>query len=477
MRSEHAEPIEKILVPTAGGPHAQTAARLAALLMKALQAKVTLLYVQSRPATAKQMEENRRRIAETMAGLSMKPPPEEKVVIAPSVAEGIIQEAQEHDIVLLGVSNETLLDQIVFGSVPLQVAARVPHTALIQGYRGLTGLGTRRLLHALRNTLPALSDEERLEVQRKLARGARPGINYFVLIALSCIIAALGMLLDSPAVVIGAMLVAPLMSPLMALSLGLVLGDLRIIRFSTEAILKGVALAVIIAAFVGLLSPLKAITGEMLARSRPTLLDMGVALACGMAGAYAMARKDVSAALPGVAIAAALMPPLATLGISLSLGDVQAAGGAFLLFITNIATISTAAGVVFLLLGIHPRLQGPKSRRRLRQRLLAFLLLLLVIAIPLGIIMAGIVRNIAQEQVIREAITHYLETGDGQLVNLEIEERETDVLVVATVRSTQSLGREMADELAEMLSEQLHRPVQLEVVVLPVVRSAPTSTP
>jgi uncharacterized membrane protein len=211
----------------------------------------------------------------------------------------------------------------------------------------------------------------------------------------------------------------------------------------------------------------------MLARGRPTLLDMGVALASGMAGAYALARKNVSAALPGVAIAAALMPPLATAGLGIALGDVRVAGGAFLLFLTNITAISLAGGVVFLLLGIRPQSRGAESRRQLRWRLIASLLLLLVIAIPLGFIMAGIVRDTTQEQVTREAITRYLEIEDGQLVTLEVEEKDGSLVIVATVRSVRPLGEEMVNELAEMLSERLRRPVQLEIVVLPTVRSTP----
>jgi uncharacterized hydrophobic protein (TIGR00271 family) len=477
VRGEHAEHIEKILVPTAGGTHARAAARLATLLMKALRAKVTFLYVQSKPATAKQTEENRRRIAETIKGLAIKPPPEEKVVVAPSVAEGIIQEAQEHDLVLLGVSDETLLDQLVFGNVPLQVAARVPHTALVQGNRGLTGLWRRRLLRTLRGKLPTLDAEEQLELRQELGRGAQPGTNFFVLTILSCIIAALGLLIDSPAIVIGAMLVAPLMSPIMAFSLGLITGNLRIIRFAVEAILKGIALVVIITAFIGLISPLKNITHEMLNNGQPTLLDMGVALVAGMAGAYALARKDVSAALPGVAIAAALTPPLATAGLSLAMGDPRVAGGAFLLFLANIAAISLAAGIVFLLLGVRPQGWGPEHRRRLRWRLAASLLSLLAIAIPLGIIMAGIVQDTAREQTAREIIAEYLETEDSQLTSLVIEESGIDLVIVATIQSAHPLEQEIADELADILSDRLRRPVQLEAVVLPVVRSTPISAP
>ncbi|MBN1815244.1 MAG: TIGR00341 family protein [Anaerolineae bacterium] len=472
MQGEHAERIRKILVPTTGGPHAQAAARLATLLMKALQAKVTLLHVQSELAIAKQMEENRREIAETLEDLSTEPLPEEKVVIAKSVAEGIIQEAKEHDLVLLGVSDETLLDQLVFGSIPLQVAARAPQTALVQGYQGVTRIWTRRLLRALRQTLPVLSAEEQRELQQELRRGAQPGVNFFVLTVLSCLIAALGLLLNSPAVVIGAMLVAPLMSPIMALSLGLVVGDLRAIRLSTEAILKGVALAVVIAAFIGLVSPLKTITGEMHARAQPTLLDLIVALVSGMAGAYAVARKEVGAALPGVAIAAALMPPLATVGLGLSLGNAWVAGGALLLFAANIAAISLAAGVVFFLLGIRPQIWGPESRRQLWRWLAVFLVVLMAIAVPLGMIMVGIVREATQERIIEAVLIEHLATEEGQqLVALEITEEATAPLIVATIRSPHLLDEERVNDLAQAVSERLGRPVQLEVVTLLIIRS------
>jgi uncharacterized hydrophobic protein (TIGR00271 family) len=472
IRGEHVTRTEKILVPTAGSSHAQAAVRLASLLTKALQTEMTLLHVQSEPATTKQMEENQRRIAEILNDPSVQPLPEEKVVTAKSVAEGIVQEAKEYDLVLLGLSDETLLDQLVFGSIPLQVAARVPQTALVQGCQRVTRIWTRRLLRALRRILPVLSAEEQREVQQELRRGAQPSTNFLVLIILSCIIAALGLLLNSPAVVIGAMLVAPLMSPIMALSLGLVVGDLRTIRFSIEAILKGVALAVVIAAFIGLLSPLKTITGEMHTRAQPTLLDLIVALVSGMAGAYAVARKEVSAALPGVAIAAALMPPLATVGLGLSLGNAWVAGGALLLFAANIAAISLAAGVVFFLLGIRPQIWGPESRQQLWRWLAVFLAVVLAIAIPLGVIMVGIVREATQERTIEAVLIENLATEEGQqLIALEITEEATAPLIVATIRSPHLLDEERVGDLAQAVSERLGRPVQLEVVTLLVIRS------
>jgi uncharacterized membrane protein len=243
------------------------------------------------------------------------------------------------------------------------------------------------------------------------------------------------------------------------------------IRFSSEAIFKGVALSVVIAAFIGLLSPLKTVTAEMLAQARPSLLDLAVALFAGAAGTYAVARKDVSAALPGVAIAATLMPSLTTAGLSLSMGDAQVAGGAFLLFVTNISAIGLAGGLVFLILGIRPQTWGPESRRRLQQRLIASLLLLLAIAIPLGIIMSRVVRETAQEQKAQEILTQYVAAEDGRLVTLEVEHRKTGLLIVATVQSTQTVDQETVEDLEAALSRHMGYRVQLDMVVLPVVRA------
>jgi uncharacterized hydrophobic protein (TIGR00271 family) len=471
MRGGDTQKVERILVPAAGGPHARVAARQAFLLGEVYDAKVTLLYVQVGPATPQQTTEQQQRLAAAWEGLVPGRPPELRVVTAPSVAEGIIQEADEHDLVLIGVSEENLLDRLVFGSIPRQVAAHVPGTIFAQAHRGLAGRWTRRLLRALRNTLPTLNAAEQQEVHQNMVRAAHPGIDFFVLIVLSCIIAALGLLLNSPAVVIGAMLVAPLMSPIMAFSLGLIQGELRLIRFATEAVLKGTVMAVLIAALIGLLYPLKTATGEMLARSQPTLIDLGVALASGAAGAYALGRKEVSAALPGVAIAAALMPPLATVGLSLAMGDWRVAGGALLLFTANIAAITLAGGVVFLLLGMRPQVWGEESRRQLQRRLTASLLTLLVVAIPLGILMGNVVRSGMQERAARAVLDEFMAARGGRLVDVQFESQGGQTLLVATVQSASSIAPAEVERVEATLSQAMDRPVQLELVVLTVVRS------
>jgi uncharacterized hydrophobic protein (TIGR00271 family) len=472
VKGEQWKDAGRILVPTAGGPHAPIAARLAMVLSEAYDSEVTAVYVQLGRATHHQMEENKKRIAETLNGLAFHRPPRQKVIVADSVVEGIVREAEDYDLVLLGASEQGLFDQFVFGSIPQQIAARVPKTAVIvRRYRGATEFWARKVSRGLFRILPRLNVEEQLELRETMRDSARPGVNFFVLIILSSIIATLGLLLNSAAVVIGGMLVAPLMSPILGFSLGMVLGDIRLVRLSIESMFKGVALALVLAVFIGIVSPFKELTEEILIRTQPTLIDLAVALASGIAGAYAVSREEVSAALPGVAISAALMPPLSVAGLGLALGQPQVAGGAFLLFLANIAAISLAGVIVFILLGVRSQTWQPETTRRIRRGLLGFVLLVLVIAIPLGIIMAGIVRHADTRQQIREVLAQSMAAREGELVEFEHQAQQDGLLIVATVRSVEPLQGPAADEIASSLRERLERPVTLEIVTLPVVRS------
>ena len=462
----------KILVPTAGGPHAPIAARLALVLSEAYDSRVTALYVQLGRATPQLMENNKQRIARTLNGLSFAHPPEQKVIVADSVVEGIVREAEKYDLVLLGASEQGLFDQFVFGSIPQQIAARVPKTAVIlRRYGGPTEYWARRVKRVLFQLFPHLNVEEQLELREAMSDSARPGVNFFVLIVLSSIIATLGLLLDSAAVVIGAMLVAPLMSPILGFSLGMVLGDVRLVRLSIESMFKGVVLALLLAVLIGILSPFRDLTDEIMMRTQPTLIDLVVALASGMAGAYAASREEVSAALPGVAISAALMPPLGVAGLGLALGRPQVAGGAFLLFLANIAAISLAGVIVFILLGVRPQTWHPDTNRRIRRGLIGFVLLIVIIAIPLGVIMAGIVQHADTRREIRQTLTERMEAREGRLVEFEHHTEQGRLVVVATVRSVDPLEGPAVDEIAAALGRRLSRPVTLEVVTLPVVRS------
>ena len=238
------------------------------------------------------MAENQRILDKTFQDLHFQKEPEKKIITASSPLAGILKEAEDYDLVIIGASEQGFIDQFAFGSIPQRIASQSPHSSImVKGYSGAPEFWFRKALGLIFNLFPTLSTEDQLEVREDLINDAQPGQDYFVLIVLSSIIATLGLLLNSPAVVIGAMLVAPLMSPILGFSLGIVLGEVRLLRTSLESMFKGVMATIIVAILVGLISPLKEMTPEILARTQPTLLDLFIALASGMAGAYALSRK------------------------------------------------------------------------------------------------------------------------------------------------------------------------------------------
>ncbi len=191
----------------------------------------------------------------------------------------------------------------------------------------------------------------------EITPAASPGFDFFLLVVLSCSIATLGLITNSPAVIIGAMLVAPLMSPIIGIGLASITGNTTLFRNAFSALLRGALLAVALATLMTLVNNLlpffsiQELPQEILARTRPTPIDLVIALAGGVAAAYALTEPNLSAALPGVAIATALMPPLCTIGIGIALNRWDVAGGATLLFITNTITIAFASVLVFFLRG------------------------------------------------------------------------------------------------------------------------------
>ena len=208
---------------------------------------------------------------------------------------------------------------------------------------------------------------------------------FMVMLVLSVVIAVLGLSLNSDAVVIGAMLIAPLMTPLIGTAAALVMGWPRRLAQSGLAVLAGSAAAVGISYVLTLLLPAagQALTPAVLSRTSPDLRDLVVALAAGAAGAYATAREDVSAALPGVAVAVALVPPLAAAGFTLAIGREDLTGGAVLLFVANLVAIVLVSSVVLAASGFVPSGRIRAASGRIRSGLLGAVVALVVVAFPL----------------------------------------------------------------------------------------------
>jgi len=204
-------------------------------------------------------------------------------------------------------------------------------------------------------------------------------------------IAILGLLLSSPAVVIGAMLISPLMGPIIGFGFGLAVVDLADIRRSLLTAGAGILLAVLVCAFVVAISPLQTVTSEIAARTRPNLFDLGVAIFSGLAGTYAMIRGR-HGAIVGVAIAVALMPPLAVVGFGLATLNYPIFWGASFLFLTNLMAIGLSAAVLARFYGFGRRL----SPQQTWLQIALVLGILVALAVPLGLAL----RQIALESVV-----------------------------------------------------------------------------
>jgi uncharacterized hydrophobic protein (TIGR00271 family) len=204
------------------------------------------------------------------------------------------------------------------------------------------------------------------------------------MMGLASALASLGMLQNATAVIIGAMLVAPLMSPLLGASFALVQGNLRLFRDSLQAMSYGVGIALAISLLLGAITPGSELTIEAEARGAVDLLDLGIALASGMAAAYALARPNVAATLSGVAIAAALVPPLTVVGIAMSRNALFLSGAAAVLFLSNLFGIVLGAALAFRLLGVHESLGETGFPQWVRRFVVVLLVGIITMSIPLG---------------------------------------------------------------------------------------------
>ena len=187
---------------------------------------------------------------------------------------------------------------------------------------------------------------------------------YLIFVVLSTVVAALGMLTDSVAVVVGAMVIAPLLGPNLALAVGVALGDGRLMGRAIATNLTGVALALVLSLGIGLVWPVNLASSELLSRSTVGFDGMAVALASGAAAALSLAT-GISSALVGVMVAVALLPPTAAIGLFLGAGQVPLALGAALLLAVNVVCINLSAQVVMVARGITPRsfFERKKARR------------------------------------------------------------------------------------------------------------------
>jgi uncharacterized hydrophobic protein (TIGR00271 family) len=279
---------------------------------------------------------------------------------------------------------------------------------------------------------------------------------YAFMTMMSAGIAVLGLLLASPAVVIGAMLISPLMNPILGFGFSLALFDFKEMRRSITALILGAVTAVLFTALIVLASPLKTATAEILARTRPNLFDLLVALFAALAGSFAIIRGR-GETIVGVAIATALMPPLAVVGYGLATWNVPVFSGAAVLFITNFMTIALAATVMARLYGFGHRLSSQQSWTQTIILIVVFVAMSIPLAISLG--------RIAREALTVNAVRAYLVDRFGpqaRVTQLDVEFERQPIAVRAVVIAPRSRAVG-SPQLAAGLEKTLGRPLTLQV--------------
>lgn len=463
--------IKSILVPTAGGPHTRRSLDFLLPLATHLNIDITAFYGASAYLGQKERIHGQEILNDMLSSVNANEHIITKVVSVPTAVDGIVSEAQRnYDLVVIGANNSSL-DQILFGNIVGGVVRESKKPVVIMRHHQTAGSTiSDRFNTAAKRILPRLDTQNRTDTYVRIRRNSRPDIDFFVLIGLAAAIAALGLILNSPAVVIGAMLVAPLMSPIVGVGMAITLGDSRFLRLAFSAVIRGVLLAIVVGAVMGLFLRGQPLTAEVLARTQPTVLDLAVALFSGMAGAYALCYSNAAGALPGVAIAAALVPPLTSVGIAFTGGHYPESLGALLLFGTNFTAISAAAAFVFLVLGFRPT-PSDKEKQTVRVRSVRIAVILLIInAAILGAATIELSSERAEEQLIYDVVEQKLmEVSDAELVELQTPDWESGSSILKLeiiARSSRTIPYQEVVELQEQIGATLREEIELSQLAL-----------
>jgi len=328
-----------------------------------------------------------------------------------------------------------------------------------------------------------LQDGDRREVIDQLFPRGMPRRQFFTrfvsLMMLSTAIAVFGILGDSTAVVIGAMLVAPLMFPVLGGAAAIVMGWPRRIVNRALLVAAGSLLAVLLAAAISFLIPGRAtpLPAELMARTSPNLLDLGIALAAGAAGAYGQVRRHASDVLTGVAVAVALVPPLAVVGITLQLTEWQLALGSTLLFLANVVGIVIAASATFLAAGFVPGRNPLKGHTQILRGVSWAAIATIIVVLPMQFGRGAVLPVTDPTDEVTAVVEDYVaDRGSAtEVVDVEVQVDEGFTKVDVVVAS--SIDAVAVDSLAEDLAEHLSSPVQLRLLLVSAETERATVVP
>ncbi len=315
------------------------------------------------------------------------------------------------------------------------------------------------------------------EVRVRIEANALPSKMYFIMNILSAIIASYGLVTNSAAVVIGAMLVAMMLGPITGIALAIIDHRMPLLRKSLVTVLLGISLVVLVGFIVGWLHKDQPLTVEILSRTQPTSMDLMIALAGGTAGAYAMVSPHLSVAVVGVAVATALVPPLAASGILFANGEMRMGLGALLLALTNIIAIQFTNALVLWLLGFRRLVDDDyKSKTYLTflRRNAVTLLLLGGLGTYLSINLQTSAKQQGFENNVKETINSYFSDKGNVLTNTQFDKSDTNQVVRAVIRGETTPSSYDVRQIEAIIEQDMannfpgYLPIKLQLRYMPV---------
>ncbi|MGB2923771.1 MAG: DUF389 domain-containing protein [Limnothrix sp.] len=305
---------------------------------------------------------------------------------------------------------------------------------------------------------PVTSKKTR-RLYRQLLIEASWRLNFIMLTVSSCVIATFGLISNSTAVVIGAMLVAPLMLPLRGLAFAALEGELNLFWRSLYSITGATLLSLGLSWLIGVIVGIPDFGSELIARTQPNLLDLGIAVAAGSISGFAKVRRGISDALAGTAIAVALMPPLCVVGLSLSQGFMGFAKGAFLLYLTNLLGITLACMVVYIIAGYA----------EINHALGWTIALTAILLVPLGARFVELVNQLKlQEEIVTQLKNTTTLSEDVANVRIRIDWTNSPAIIYVNLQAQKKITPKQALLVEEFLQKRTQEDFRVIFRVSPI---------
>jgi uncharacterized hydrophobic protein (TIGR00271 family) len=305
---------------------------------------------------------------------------------------------------------------------------------------------------------PHLTEAKRVAIRESVTSGAALNGSYLAMNVAATLIAGFGLLENSPAVIIGAMLIAMLFGPIVGIAMALAEADLHLLLRSLVSEIAGAACVLAVGFVIGISTRDLSIGSEILSRTSPSLLDLLIGLVGGLAGGFTFVSTGLGGVVVGVAISTALVPPLTTCGILLARQVPGAAAGAFLLFLANFAAIAFGAFVTFRLAGHRP----PAAIRVVKAFLprLVFLALLLILAFHLN---GTLQRAILHSNIQKALATEIARIPGARLAQVTLAPQQGKTIAWAVVRTPKPVSPEQVGRLNDLINSVAGRPMGLVV--------------